>query len=70
MKPSLVDVGCKLTAATIFAQEYILLHPEHEQALTQFMTRVNHLRKELFNSFYGKESLIQEEPNGQTGTNR
>lgn len=52
VKPSLIDIHCKLTVVRYLAQEFIQLHPEHEVAVTEFLVRVNQLWKELYHSFY------------------
>jgi hypothetical protein len=64
MKPSLVDITCKLTVALVLAQQFILLHSEHEEAVTEFVSRVSQLSRKLRNSFYERKSLEQE---GQDG---
>lgn len=64
MKPSLVDIGCKLTAARGMAGVFGESHPEHQAALKEFVTTVNLLWKELFDSVYPRRTPTQEAHDG------
>ncbi len=64
MKPSLLDIGCKLTAARGMAQLLGESDPEQQAALKEFVTTVNQLWKELFDSFYPRQTPPRSDTHG------
>lgn len=64
MKPSLIDIGCKLTAARGMAELLGESRPEQQPALTEFVATVNHLWKELFDSYYPRQTATQDRHDG------
>lgn len=65
MKPSLVDIGCKLTAAKGMAELFGESNPEQQPALLEFVTTVNHLWKELFDTVYPRQTPTEEPHDGR-----
>lgn len=64
MKPSLMGIGCKLTAAKRMAELLGESSPEQQPALTEFVATVNHLWKELFDSYYPRQTATQDRHDG------
>jgi ABC-type Zn uptake system ZnuABC Zn-binding protein ZnuA len=65
VRPSLVDIRCALTVATVLADEFVQLHPEHAEAVTHFLTKIHRSCAELRDSISDKELPEQE---GHDGT--
>lgn len=64
MKPSLLDIGCKLTAAIGMAEMLGKSQPEQQPALREFVTTVSPLWKELFDSFYPRQTPPRSDTHG------
>jgi hypothetical protein len=54
MKPTLVDIRWRLTAAAMFAEIYGESHPEHTEHLHRFVKDIQKISKELGESIRGK----------------
>lgn len=64
MKPSILDIGCKLTAAKGMSEFISISHPEQGPAMREFVTTVNQLWMELYHSFYQRPTPNQERHDG------
>lgn len=54
IKPTLVDIRCRTTAAILFAELYAGSHPQHAKALDHFMREIRKIVQELGEAVYGK----------------
>jgi hypothetical protein len=54
IKPTLVDIRCRITAAVAFAEIYIESHPQHAAALRTFCQQLRRSVQNLGEAVYGK----------------
>lgn len=54
IKPTLVDIRGRTTAAILFAELYAVSHPQHAEALHHFSREIKKIVAELGEAVYGK----------------
>ena len=54
IRPTLVDIRCRITAAVAFAEIYAESHPQHADALHHFSEEIKKSLQDLHEVIYGK----------------
>jgi hypothetical protein len=54
LRPTLVDICCRITAAVAFAEIYAESHPQHADALHHFSKDIRQSFRDLREVVYGK----------------
>jgi hypothetical protein len=57
LKPTLVDIRCRITAAMVLAEVYAESHPQHAEALRHFYEEINQSFQDLREVVYGKQKV-------------